>query len=414
MKKIMIILGAYYPNASANGICVGRVIDELLNRGHEVFCLSNSQINAPEKEDINNLHIQRITVDNQRKFKELEKNCISIIKKKIYLSLCKITDIIRLIKMTKSFPIASVGHAKRFCRAANDILEKNKIDVIIGVNMPTHTLYAAYLLKKEHPDIKFIPYCLDPIYGGMDNRFLTKKTVDKRNVGFESDMLKACEMFIVQHEHRKHYNEYHKQYIDKMQFVGVPLLVEHNVENKQTSKKILLYAGALSKETRNPGYIFEVFKFIKDVQLVMYISNGEEWVQDAAAGIDNIEVHGRITHEEVLKKMEEADAFLNIGNIQTMFCPSKIVEYIGYGKPIVSTYRTDTDTCGEYMKKYPLSVYIDERKEKAYDAAYRIENMLSSGVKSLEYEEIKELFKDNTPEYIADLICSVSIKKKEN
>ena len=416
MKKVMVILGAYYPNPSANGICVGRVVDELLQNGYSVFCLCNSQLGAPDKEDIDNLHIQRIKVKAHTKYNEIAKKSSNKIQKVFYSLLSLLSDIFHIVKMTKNFPVASMHHSKKIFKVANSILVENDIDLVIGVNMPTDTMHAAYLLKKEHPNIDFIPYCLDPIYGGMDNKFLSKKVVDKRNCQFERKMLEASSLFIAQHEHREHFEKCHAQFADKLRFVGVPLLVNHNdlTLPPKRDKKVLLYAGALAKSTRNPAYIFEVFKHINNVKLIMYISNGEEWVKSAAKGIYNIEIHGRISHDEVLAKMNEADAFLNIGNTQTMFCPSKIVEYISYGKPIVSTYRTDNDTCSYYMSKYPLGVYLDERAENVRDAAQKIEKMIADNTKFLTYEELKELHADNTPAYVVDLIRSLHGSKKEN
>lgn len=416
MRKIMVILGAYYPNPSANGICVGCIVDQLLQDGYSVFCLCNSQLGAPDKEDIDNLHIRRIKAKAHKKYNEMVRRSSNKIQKSFYSLLRSLSDIFHVVKMTKNFPVASMHHAKKIFKVANSILIENDIDTVIGINMPTDTMYAAYLLKKEHPDIDFIPYSLDPIYGGMSNRFLSEEVINKRNCQFERKMLEACSVFIAQHEHREHFEKCHAQFADKLRFAGVPLLVNHNDLNlpPKRDKKVLLYAGALSKETRNPAYIFEVFKHIDNVRLIMYISNGEEWVKSAAKGIDNIEIHGKISHDEVLNKMNEADAFLNIGNTQSMFCPSKIVEYISYGKPIVSTYRTDNDTCGDYMSKYPLGVYLDERAVNVRDAAQKIENVIADNTEVLSYNQLKELYADNTPAYVVDLIRSLHGSKKEN
>ena len=415
MKKIMIILGAYYPNPSANGICVGRIIDELLKQNHEVFCICNAQINVPMAEDLDNLHIRRVYASvNKRLAEMINNNNTNRYKRSLLYVLHTAADVAHLIKMTMSFPVASLNHAKSIFKTAEKLLVENDIDVVIGVNMPTDTLYAAYLLKEKHQNICLISYCLDPIFGGMKNRFLSKKMIDTRSILFERKMLNASSVFISQHEHKEHFEKDHKEMLDKVKFVGVPLLLEHkNGNNKSIKKnKTVLYAGALSPSTRNPAYIFEVFKHVKNAQLVMYISNGEDWVKEAANNIKNVHVFGRISHEEVLQKMDEADAFLNIGNMQTMFCPSKIVEYISYGKPIISTYRIDKDTCGYYMSKYPIGLYIDERTVKVEEAANYIDEILSNTTKELPFSDLEKLYQDNTPAYIVHLIV-YTYKNKE-
>ncbi len=407
MKKVLVILGAYYPNPSANGICVGRVVDELLLQGHEVFCICNSQIDVPMTEDVGALHIRRVKANAVKKFAELAKKNKSPIKKKFFEVCNQISDVFQLVRMTTSFPVASMKQAKRILAIAEKLVEENGIDTVVGVNMPSDTLYAAYLLKKKYPHLRFVPYSLDPIYGGLDNRLLSREKVNARNLAFEKKMLEACSIFIAQHEHRAHYEKEYPEFLEKMHFVGVPLLLPHEKASSPATegKKTVLYAGALSQSTRNPAYIFEVFKHVKNAQLVMHISNGEKWVAELAKNIDNIEVYGKIPHEEVLRKMDLADAFLNIGNTQSMFCPSKIVEYISYGKPIISTYRVDRDTCSNYMTKYPLGVYIDERTEEPTKVAQQIEQLLQNTETALPFSTLSGIYADATPNYVVRLIC---------
>lgn len=407
MKKVLVILGAYYPNPSANGICIGRVVEELLFQGHEVFCICNSQIDAPMTENIGPLHIRRVKAKAVKKFAELAKKNKSPIKKK-FLEICnQILDICQLVRMTATFPVASMKQAKRFFVMADKIVEENDIDTVVGVNMPSDTLYAAYLLKEKYPNLRFVPYSLDPISGGMDNHLLSRKKVNALNLAFEKQMLEACSIFIAQHEHQAHYEREHPEFLDKIHFVGVPLLLPHNEEQflANNERKTVLYAGALSQNTRNPSYVFEIFKHIKNAQLVMYISNGEHWVAELAKNMENIQVYGKISHEEVLQKMNQADAFLNIGNTQSMFCPSKIVEYISYGKPIISTYRVDGDTCSDYMNKYPLGVYIDERTEEPAKVAQQIEQLLQNTETTLPFSTLSGIYADATPNYVVRLIC---------
>ncbi len=410
MKKILIMLGAYYPNTSANGICVGRIVDELLLKGNEVFCLCNSQPNVSDTEHIGNLHIYRIKSLSTNKYWQL-KNSSSNSFAKIYYSLAyKISVFGVMIRSLINFPVSSAARARKYYRTAEKIISKNCIDTVIGVNMPIEALYGAYLVKRKHQNIDFVPYCLDPVYGGADNKFLSDKTVNKRNYKFEQRMLEECTLFIAQNEHLEHFEKAHSQHIGKLRFVGVPLLVRRDNFEKEAEegKKVLLYAGALSPKTRNPAYIFNVFKHVKNVRLKMYVSNIEDWVREAARGIDSIEINGRISHEEILKEMSLADAFLNIGNTQSMFCPSKIVEYISYGKPIVSLYRTDNDTCRDYMLKYPLGLYIDERAVDFVTAAEKIESFINTNSDIVHYNTLKEIYYDNTPEYIANIVCNLS------
>lgn len=407
MQKIIIMLGGYYPNPSANGICIGYVIDALIEGGNEVYCLCNAQLGAPNEENHNNLHIRRVRPTAIKRWADLKNNSKNKIKKAFYSIVEKLVDWFSVFNSTLTFPVSSKAHVRRYFKIAKKIISEEHIDTVVGVNAPIDSLCAAFWIKKKFKNLKLVAYCLDPVYGGCNHKFLPERVVKRRTCRFEQKILEKCSIFISQLEHQENFISNHSHCMEKMRFVGVPLLVrrENQLACENNEQKVVLYAGALSQKTRNPAYIFEVFKHVKRIKLKMFVSNDERWVKDAAAGIENVEISGKVSHDLILKEMDKADAFLNIGNNQSMFCPSKIVEYIGYGKPIISLYRTDHDTCRRYMEKYPCGIYIDERSEDAKAVAKRIEEMLVQNVR-LDYLEIEELFKDNTPQYTANLFLS--------
>lgn len=90
-KNILFLLGRYLPNPSANGICCKNVIDELINEGHKVTCITYEDYEQ-EIYTNENLKIYRITRGIVHKaLYKAEKN------NKKYLK--KLLNIINKIKM---------------------------------------------------------------------------------------------------------------------------------------------------------------------------------------------------------------------------------------------------------------------------------------------------------------------------
>ena len=146
----------------------------------------------------------------------------------------------------------------------------------------------------------------------------------------------------------------------------------------------------------------EVFKYVKNATLVMHITNPEDWVLELSN--PNIEIKGRIPHETVIDVIKASDGVLNIGNSDPIFAPSKIIEYIGFGKPIITSYRIDEDSSLKYMKQYPKALCIDERVKAAREAAAEIDAFLQLQDKPLSFGQLESLYHKNTPAAIADEI----------
>ena len=403
MKRVLFLMGAYYPNAYANGICVGEIIKELQKDDCEVICVANRGHGLKHHEFLNGVEVFRENDVLPNRMAEAISRSDSAIYKTAMRNIKFIFDIIRLVLNIPVFPVGSYFRTNRIYRIAKRIVKTRKIDLIVGVNMPTDALNAAMKIKVNNPEISFVPYILDPIGGGLSNRLIKKRTVEKRSLLFEDKMLSLCDKAIIMKWYREYYLNHHKAHLEKCCFLDVPYLVERSGSASASSEKVIIYAGGLSEKTRNPEYIFKVFSCIKGVRLKMYLTGDTDWVKNKIKGIDNIEIHSRVTHDELTELMEKADGFLNIGNSQQLFVPSKLFEYFSYGKLVISTYRVENDTCLPYMEKYPNGLLIDEINDDPNEVAVKIEEKIND-IKVLQYQELKEIFWENTPDASAQVI----------
>ncbi len=148
---------------------------------------------------------------------------------------------------------------------------------------------------------------------------------------------------------------------------------------------------------RNPKVFIDIFSKIDSDKYHLYFAGStdyEKLLSEAAANCNRIHLLGIIDHSMAEDMMKEADFLLNIGNSLSYMVPSKIFEYISYGKRIISTYRIDDDPCIPYLKKYPSSLLINEHEDCALSAR-RIVEFFESSPNSCELDQAK--FYKNTP-----------------
>ena len=116
---------------------------------------------------------------------------------------------------------------------------------------------------------------------------------------------------------------------------------------------------------------------------------------------DNLLVSSYVSHDKILNIMKDSDILLSIGNAGRYkdMLPSKIFEYISYGKKIIHFYSDDNDRAIYYLEKYEGALVVDVRNENIdYNSINEFVN------KEIEYSNIIDEFEKNTPNYTARVI----------
>jgi glycosyltransferase involved in cell wall biosynthesis len=109
------------------------------------------------------------------------------------------------------------------------------------------------------------------------------------------------------------------------------------------SKKVILYSGMMSK-WGGISYLLRAFERISDPSIELWVTgHGESSELQKAASVDSrIKVHGLVRESKLEELYRRADVFINPrpssipGN--SMNFPSKLLVYLSYGKPVVSTW----------------------------------------------------------------------------
>ena len=167
---------------------------------------------------------------------------------------------------------------------------------------------------------------------------------------------------------------------------GIPLT--QNNTTKLSTKKILIYAGSISKWTGINEFT-EQFKLISeklDIEFHIYGNGNAEEIKSITSGNNKIKFMGFVTSEELDLACKNAYAFVNPRPTQVYHgennFPSKVLLYLAYQKPIIST-RTE-GLSPEYDKL--LVYYEDKNSESFINAMFRLND-------NLEYSTIQDRIK---------------------
>lgn len=402
MSNVLFVLSSLYPRPSANGNCVKKISDELIRRNHNVFCICHEQT---EKKDVVIDGIKIFFVDNYPQA-IMDIKCQSADRKLIRLCYKFNTHFIAYIGSlltVKSFPVTNwmVG---KYYRKIEEICKICNIDIIVAVNKPVDAVLAATLYREYHPEIKLVSYLLDPIEGGYYNPLLRRKWIKRKCRKIEYDIIEKSDVIVVLDEHKSHYIAEYKD-SNKMNYLGVPLLEDRTDDGVKGNKDyIVVYAGFVDSKIRDPQFIIKTFKFIHNARLIMYITNGIEYARKLARGIDNIEICHRVSQNELKRIYEDADAFLNIGNSTANQSPSKLIEFIGYGKKVISTYRINGDTSTAILKDYANALCVDEKDGDYVGTAKKIEQFMNQSDTIQDYKVIRKKYARYTPEAFINAI----------
>lgn len=410
MKRVLFLLGAYYPAPKANGICCGRVIDELCSQGFEVDVIAFAPEWPCRDTSIHGVKVFYIKGSMYyRTLRDAETQSIVGVRYKLRKSLNRLKNIF----LAPLWPDNSRICTAQFLHKAEELHAQTPYDVVVGVVSPVSAVSAAAKFKAKHPDVKYIAYFLDAVSGGVTPKELPTKLGIKMGLRWEKRVLADVDRVVVMQSHREHHEKYSRAepYFKRMTVLDIPLLyaASQNETGENDGKIHIVYVGAINMAVKNPLYFLQLFEKLPDnIVLDIFGSIDDMRVFAQYRNNQNIRLHGEIPHELALEKQKNADFLLNIGSTNPCMIPSKIFEYMSSCKPIISTYRIDEEPSLPYLKKYKACLAIDERETSLEANVNKLVRFITDykDVK-VDQEEIMKAFKNNTPKAFADAVKSL-------
>ena len=400
--KILFVLGNVFPNDDANSNIIWSLVNVMRLQGNVCDVLGKKEENDTDLLRPGNLYYYELKeLNNINCYYNLKKH---FIKKLLFLFAHPKTLNFRY-KMNLSNSFVNEKFEIECKKQIEKLCEKNKYDVVISVSMP---IYTSLALAKAKIDAKKVEYRLDPFaFNILENTksFMEKIEIEKTILKYidcafftkldYSDMLK-CDAL----------TEYHC----KMSFLEFPAIKGHKTYECTLSKSIknnglsFAFIGYLYKDIRNPAYVLEFFsRLLIDIDFTLYfIGGGCEDILNNYKKImgEHLIVIKKVSAENAYAVMESADFLINIGNTILNMVPSKIFDYFSTGSPIINFVKSRNCPTLDYMKLYKNSIsVIDYEWEKNY---INLKNFCGKNHEKISLNEIKEIFNNNTPEFVAE------------
>lgn len=191
--------------------------------------------------------------------------------------------------------------------------------------------------------------------------------------------------------------------------VGFPMIEQHGTNHSARADRSirLLFTGWMCSQLRSPQYFLDIVSRLDDRFEVTFMGKECDLLQDRfpTKSKATLITLPNQPYEAALQAMADADVLINIGNSVPIHMPSKTLEYINTGKPMVNFYKFPECPTLYYTKRYPLALNMFEQEKDMDAAAEQFVRFCVENVgKTVEREWIEKEYDDCTPKYIAKMI----------
>lgn len=402
-KKILFIHDNLFLIPDANSRIVFRLIQYLLDHYDVDISLMGRAAHAEEFADT--YRGCKLIHEPQRRFEQT---------RRLKDKLGKL-HLLRYILMPRTISYRIHSDEEPYVLEARRWLKKHasEYDVVIATCSPYYPLKLAAEISKIVP---VIYYKIDPV---STITLSEKPNNDEKLVTIENEITwDTCASCIITTDVIfKYYNQLPtKVNADKVLLLNYPNIVERKLSNQANNsiinsfdkKKInLCFIGTFYSDIRNPKFLLELMNKLRDTDIVLHIlgrmGDCSVMIDEYTSNRSNVIYHGVVPPSVADDVMLQADILVHVGNVVDSLMPSKILDYISSGKPILNLCKIPTCPTLPLMERYPLGMTIYEYEDLTSDIISQIVAFcIDNRCKQLAFDTIHELYYDSTIEYVGE------------
>lgn len=379
--KILLLTGALLPQPGNNANLISKLIT-FLTKEHEVHVFAPAFGKTELPETFFGVPVHWAT-DSKKDFR---RNCL-------YPAISKLVD---------NGGYSDALQEMILLRELENVRKSYDFDAVISTSEP----FTSAITSTQLDNVKKILYIMDP----------PACTTGNRGTPFRNRKLKAIlakqDLILTTPFIRKALSDCgYGEYDGKINSVGFPMVEEHNRgENcvvAESSKINLLFCGWMYSDIRSPKYFLDIVSRLDERFCVYFM--GKEC--DKLCERFEFETKAKVVtlpqqpYQTAINAMFDADILINIGNSVPVHMPSKTLEYINTGKPMVNFYKFEGCPTKYYTDRYPLCLNLFEGDEDIDSAAKEfIDFCIGNKGRTVNREFIENEYVDCTPQYIAQQI----------
>lgn len=417
--NILIITGSYFPNIDPRSLRWTALSEEFSKLGHIVHVVTSNITGQKRNEQHNGVFVHRV----EGGWLEKIKNRVSTYNKanarvktgfngKIYpghltnIIRNYISGIIKLVWRAFYWPDGSFLFIWPAFWTSRRLLTHNKFDVLISVSHPFSSHVVGLMIHKVNPEVKWIVDNGDPfsfLNESMPNNFFLFKRL---NFWIESKVISASKSFVVATIETA--TLYRKLFPNNnAKILVIPALLQKGVYQKNGNQPdsmnhrsiVLLFVGTFYKSIRRAEPLLEIFNNLIAVsceladRLELHIVGSKDFIFNALVErpklLNKVILHGMLPHRQAIESMCAADCLVNIGNSTSYQLPSKVIEYMATGKPILNVRTIENDSSSKILEDYPL--LFDWNIQKINDISALANFIIANQGRSINPEDVKKM-----------------------
>ena len=263
--------------------------------------------------------------------------------------------------------------------AAKQMLALYRYDLLLTVSLPFTSHLIGLNLKNIFPEVPWAIDVGDPFFFQTESPSNNHWLYAKLNYNLEKRVIRKSGVIFVTTEGTR--QEYIRQFPGSLgKVVVIPPLISYP-KTPPISKSALfsskdkirfVFIGTLYRDIRNPCFLLQLFTAfgqiygLDRVELHFFgnVSDCRHYFKPYTELIgESIFLHGLIGHGEAFQAIREADILVNIGNLTSFQLPSKVVEYVSTGKPILNISKVADDSSAQFLRNYRPSICLHESSE---------------------------------------------------
>ena len=379
MKRILIISPGYFPKEQPRAFRWTALAEYWANAGHEVHVLCTKHYQWPEDSKVNKVLVHRVGHGNLMDFfyeilgvknrrdqavsgSKQKKNSKNGLGKFLY-------QLNTLFWRRMYWPDGSCIWYFPAQRKARSRLNQQTFDVLISVSLPFTSHWLGLRLKKRFPELRWLVDIGDPFAFLREAPKNNHKLYGQLNFIAERKVLEQADAVAVTVEQAKDAYLDHFSGLQTEISIIPPLFVASEPEIPQDisfdeNRLTLAYFGAFYDGIRSPLHFLRLLEAIamampdlyQQLEICFFGGIGgkaQDCFKEFPALAHSFKLYEAISRPQALFLMQQTDILLNIGNLTIHQLPSKSVDYLASGKPILNISYHQEDPFQKVFDTYP-------------------------------------------------------------
>lgn len=363
--RILIVMVKYFPAVNPNVYRWSAIAEHWHTEGHEIHILTSHRSGLRKNESINGVKVHRtghatlmdwVSNLSHKKERRDEDGNNSRKQGKLRQVLEKIVDITwRELYWPDGSSIWMFPARKRL----QALSKQYDFDSVISVGLPFTTHMVASNLKKRNSNISWLMDIEDPFCYSEEFYVNNFSLYKKLNIKTEHKLMHRADSISVTIEEAK--NKYLALFPSLKNKIKItpPLstLTTPLKKYKEKEEIDLAYFGTFYKNVRKPQLLIPLLKSLSTQHKIRLHFYGFipafcfESMEEIRS-ICQLHLHGLVSRDVLPLKISESDYLINIGNSTDYHLPSKVVDYLESGMPIINICQLPNDTTKLFFSGY--------------------------------------------------------------